>query len=391
MFYQHQEPVGSFSFKSVISLIATWKYLEAYCIRSSLAHLQSGLIHMSTPLENLEQQYAAEVVKVDADEGLLKRLERGIRGLKGVADSTGPAADGSVVLSQELLARLDTLPEDSQAVSHLFKQGRLPVPYGNLEALEDMTKELVVGSSGKLAEFFSSKIQNGGLLDATGKNEEATWSAFTSSLQMGRLQTAKSIWFKLCWHRNEVHKYLYLWNSFASLYGHSFEDVQAAYAVANQCSAMVSTAEARETPTLHGPVAKFRNDKDMVLQKEKYLKVVLSRLGWSRHPSSLTVEDVCKVIRACLQSASALHARQLVHRDFRYANVLWDSEGPFVIDLEMAATPPLKDPPEIVDEYAARRQQYDSIQSCQSAASDCEKWLLDKDVPVTKIVARAMS
>ncbi|KAL3163146.1 hypothetical protein ABBQ32_009556 [Trebouxia sp. C0010 RCD-2024] len=108
---------------------------------------------------------------------------------------------------------------------------------------------------------------------------------------------------------------------------------------------MVSTAEARETPTLHGLVAKFRNDKDMVLQKEKYLKVVLSRLGWSRHPSSLTVEDVCKVIRACLQSASALHAKQLVHRDFRYANILWDNEGPFVIDLEMAATPPLKDPP----------------------------------------------
>ncbi|DBB05739.1 TPA: hypothetical protein ACH3X1_012339 [Trebouxia sp. C0004] len=455
---------------------------------------------MSTPLENLEQQYAAEVVKVDADEGLLKRLERGIRGLKGVADSTGPAADGSVVLSQELLARLDTLPEDSQAVSHLFKQGRLPVPYGNLEALEDMTKELVVGSSGKLAEFFSSKIQNGGLLDATGKNEEVTGSLMLSliietwtilqqflpperfvafdynknkrvSATVGSIHdptagnycpdmiivtegllmfygeekrenmedqalndairkfrhglsplfyggipylpfytaTGNLVRFHLLlangsvadcqevynlqfehhraafllavvhlqhlvqallvrapdrqmraiqgvedWqptptvntciirHRNEVHKYLYLWNSFASLYGHSFEDVQAAYAVANQCSAMVSTAEARETPTLHGPVAKFRNDKDMVLQKEKYLKVVLSRLGWSRHPSSLTVEDVCKVIRACLQSASALHARQLVHRDFRYANVLWDSEGPFVIDLEMAATPPLK-------------------------------------------------
>ena len=41
---------------------------------------------------------------------------------------------------------------------------------------------------------------------------------------------------------------------------------------------------------------------------------------------------------------------------------------------------------EIVDEYAARREQYESVQSCQSAASDCEKWLLDKDVPVTKIV-----
>ncbi|DBA96654.1 TPA: hypothetical protein ACH3X1_015511 [Trebouxia sp. C0004] len=431
--------------------------------------------------------------------GIPEDVEKGIGRLK----SAGPAADGSVVLSQELLARLDTLPEDSQAVSHLFKQGRLPVPYGNLEALEDMTKELVVGSSGKLAEFFSDRIRNGGLLDATGKNEEVTGSLMLSliietwtilqqflpperfvafdynknkrvSATVGSIHdptagnyrpdmiivtegllmfygeekrenmedqalndairkfrhglsplfyggipylpfytaTGNLVRFHLLlangsvadcqevynlqfehhraafllavvhlqhlvqallvrapdrqmraiqgvedWqptptvntciirHKNEVHKYLYLWNSFSSLYGHSFEDVQAAYAVANQCSAMVSTAEARETPTLHGPVAKFRNDKDMVLQKEKYLKVVLSRLGWSRHPSSLTVEDVCKVIRACLQSASALHARQLVHRDFRYANVLWDSEGPFVIDLELAATPPLKDPP----------------------------------------------
>ena len=71
--------------------------------------------------------------------------------------------------------------------------------------------------------------------------------------------------------------------------------LQAAYAVANQCSAMVSTVEARETPRLHGPVDKFRSDINMELQKEKYLKVVLNRLGWSRHPSSLSVEDVCKV------------------------------------------------------------------------------------------------
>ena len=27
-------------------------------------------------------------------------------------------------------------------------------------------------------------------------------------------------------HRHEVHKYLYMWNSFTSLYGHSFKDVQ---------------------------------------------------------------------------------------------------------------------------------------------------------------------
>ena len=42
---------------------------------------------------------------------------------------------------------------------------------------------------------------------------------------------------------------------------------------------MVSTAEAIDTPNLHGPVAKFRNDKGIVLQKEKYLKVVLVSLG----------------------------------------------------------------------------------------------------------------
>ena len=47
-----------------------------------------------------------------------------------------------------------------------------------------------------------------------------------------------------------------------------------------------------------------------------------------------------QVIRACLQCASALHAKQPVHRDFRYANVLWNGEGPFVIDLEMAAPRP---------------------------------------------------
>ena len=44
---------------------------------------------MSSPLEVLEHQYAAEVVKVDANEGLLKHLERGLRGLKGVADPAG--------------------------------------------------------------------------------------------------------------------------------------------------------------------------------------------------------------------------------------------------------------------------------------------------------------
>ncbi len=53
---------------------------------------------MSPALESLEQQYAAEVLKVDADEELLKRLERGIRGLKGVAEPTGPPSFHSTKL-----------------------------------------------------------------------------------------------------------------------------------------------------------------------------------------------------------------------------------------------------------------------------------------------------
>lgn len=44
---------------------------------------------MSAALESLEQQYVAEVLKPDADEDLLKRMERGIRGLKGVKEPAG--------------------------------------------------------------------------------------------------------------------------------------------------------------------------------------------------------------------------------------------------------------------------------------------------------------
>lgn len=49
-----------------------------------------------------------------------------------------------------------------------------------------------------------------------------------------------------------------------------------------------------------------------------------------------------QVIHACLRTAAALHAAQIVHRDFRHANILWDTDGPFVIDLELAAVPPIE-------------------------------------------------
>ena len=49
---------------------------------------------MSAALESLEQQYVAEFLKPDADEDLLKRLERGIRGLKGATEPTGQCSVG---------------------------------------------------------------------------------------------------------------------------------------------------------------------------------------------------------------------------------------------------------------------------------------------------------
>ena len=66
------------------------------------------------------------------------------------------------------------------------------MPYGNLETLEDMTKELVVGSSGELAEFFSSKIRHGGLLDATGK------LLFPAAYKANELFTSQSCSADIC-------------------------------------------------------------------------------------------------------------------------------------------------------------------------------------------------
>ena len=64
-----------------------WKVVRWQVVDQNIfvAHFRQ----MGTPLETFQQQYATEVLKVDADEGLLKRLERGIRGLKGVEESTG--------------------------------------------------------------------------------------------------------------------------------------------------------------------------------------------------------------------------------------------------------------------------------------------------------------
>ena len=60
---------------------------------------------------------------------------------------------------------------------------------------------------------------------------------------------------------------------------------------------------------------------------------------WSGTTSPISA---VQVIWACLLSASALHAKQLVHRDFRFANAVPELSNAFLIDLELAAAPPLK-------------------------------------------------
>ncbi|DBA86774.1 TPA: hypothetical protein ACH3X1_016663 [Trebouxia sp. C0004] len=65
---------------------------------------------MSSPLATLKQQYAAEVVKKDADEKLLERLKRGMWTLRDLAEPAGtgpgvaPVVDSSITVAQELFA-----------------------------------------------------------------------------------------------------------------------------------------------------------------------------------------------------------------------------------------------------------------------------------------------
>ncbi|KAA6429875.1 MAG: hypothetical protein FRX49_00307 [Trebouxia sp. A1-2] len=90
---------------------------------------------MSTPLEKLEQQYAAEVVKVDADEDLLKRLERGIRGLKGVTESTG-GSQSAVDKTARKIAALEQLvgsqpPDFDDLDAFLYEEPTVKLPVAN--------------------------------------------------------------------------------------------------------------------------------------------------------------------------------------------------------------------------------------------------------------------
>ncbi|KAL0042660.1 hypothetical protein WJX79_007199 [Trebouxia sp. C0005] len=70
---------------------------------------------MSIPLEKLEQRYASEVMKVDADEDLLKRLERGIRGLKGVTEWTGEGQQPFTKVIQALRDEMQLLRSELAA------------------------------------------------------------------------------------------------------------------------------------------------------------------------------------------------------------------------------------------------------------------------------------
>ncbi|DBA80480.1 TPA: hypothetical protein ACH3X2_007408 [Trebouxia sp. C0005] len=303
-------------------------------------------MHYADAIYDGEFTSQAELGAADRADLQALGIPKGAAGLIiAAAGGAGPAPDGSVALFQELLAKLDTLPEDAQAVSQLLKQGHLPVPHGKVEALKAMTKELVVGSSGKLADFFSNKIQNGGLLDATGKNEDVTgWlmlSLFVVTWTILQQFLPPERFLPFDYNKNKR----------VSATVGSVHDPTAD----NYCPDMMITTEGllmfygeekrenMEGQALDDAIRKFRFGLSPLFYGNiPYLPLYTATGNLVRFHLLLANGSV---IQACLQSASALHAKQLVHRDFRYANVLWDTEGPFVIDLEMAATPPLKDPP----------------------------------------------
>ncbi|KAL0034194.1 hypothetical protein WJX77_002691 [Trebouxia sp. C0004] len=138
--------------------------------------------------------------------GIPEDVEKGIGRLK----SAGPAADGSVVLSQELLA--------------------------------------------------SDRIRNGGLLDATGKNEEVTGNLVRFHLLLANGSVADC---------QEVYNLQFEHHRAAFLLAvvhlqHLVQALLAAYAVANQCSAMFNCgrclqghsgllAKVGSNPALEGP------------------------------------------------------------------------------------------------------------------------------------------
>ncbi len=64
----------------------------------------------------------------------------------------------------------------------------------------------------------------------------------------------------------------------------------------------------------------------------------LKTLGYYRPPGLLTEEDGRRGVQAALCVAERLHAAGLVHKDFRWHNLLWAgvASKPFVIDMELA-------------------------------------------------------
>ena len=71
--------------------------------------------------------------------------------------------------------------------------------------------------------------------------------------------------------------------------------------------------------------------------------VKMTTLGWVRSMHELSEEDLRNVVHATLHALLKLHTANLVHRDLRLNNILWQADmQPFLADLELAAKQDLK-------------------------------------------------
>ncbi|KAL0019559.1 hypothetical protein WJX79_002105 [Trebouxia sp. C0005] len=305
---------------------------------------------MSTPLEKLEQQYAAEVVKVDADEDLLKRLERGIRGLKGVTESTGGSQSAYEPVADELVLAgfVDALLWNVWRCMSKYDQGYNPGMSRKRNCGDDSATlkgkrpDLCVLSSRAMLFKGEDKTAESDLTLAVGElgNKMKHWgAAFHGKVQYILCYACAGSQFQMCAMQQEIPIAHTLGRplSLARL-----EDRLQRVLISpqwpeerTQLMKDVYAASCASPFLIHAvdPPCVSHSGKQYVVDLEPVGQPVFSKYG-DRKPK-LQVELKIS-IRCILQALVTLHQAGFAHTDLRRENILWH-EGQYVlIDLEFA-------------------------------------------------------
>ena len=91
-------------------------------------------------------------------------------------------------------------------------------------------------------------------------------------------------------------------------------------------------------PTLSKAAKKFKRSDGTCTSSGQVYSVSLTSIGWARSIQDLSEEDLRAVVHATLHALVSLHGANLVHRDLRLDNILWQAKSkPFLNDLELVA------------------------------------------------------